>query len=137
MGWLQRVTNIRRKRNLKVETAQRMLWFAIIFIVLSIIVIFAAGIGFTLAVAFIDLGSFITDPTILAFLQDYPFAISLVIYALGGLMVIYLAIIYMWRKDPMAHRTGFTIIGILNLLMGFSLPGLFIILPGLLLEESQ
>jgi hypothetical protein len=122
---------------MKVETAQRILWFAIIFIVLAIIVTVGAAIAFTLAVTFIDIGSFITDPTILAFLQDYPYAISLVIYVFAGLQIIYLAVIYMWRKDPMAHRTGFTIVGILNLLMGFSLPGLFIILPGLLLEEGQ
>ncbi|MHA3962331.1 MAG: hypothetical protein AM325_002220 [Candidatus Thorarchaeota archaeon SMTZ1-45] len=121
---------------MKAETAQRMLWFAIIFIVLFIIATIGAGVGFVLAVEFLDLGSFITDPTVLTFIQAYPLFIPAIIFAIAGLEIIYLIIIYMWRKDPMAHRTGFTIVGILNLLMGFSLPGLFIILPGLLLEPQ-
>jgi len=121
---------------MKTETAQRVLWFAMVFIVLTIIATIAAGIGIVLAVAFIDLGSFITDPTILAFIQDYPFAIPILVWILAGLEIIYLGVIYSWRKEPAKHRTGFTIVGILNLLMGFSLPGLFIILPGLLLEEQ-
>lgn len=121
---------------MKVETAQRTLWFAIIFIVLTIIATIGAAIGLALAITFIDIGSFITDPTVAAFIQSYAFAIPLAIGFVAVLEIIYLAIIYMWRKDPMAHRTGLTIVGILNLLMGFSLPGLFIILPGLLLEEQ-
>lgn len=121
---------------MKAETAQRMLWFAIIFIVLTIIATIGAGVGFALAIEFLDLGSFITDPTVLTFIETYPLFIPAIILALAGVEIIYLLIIYMWRKDPMAHRTGFTIIGILNLLMGFSLPGLFIILPGLLLEPQ-
>ena len=121
---------------MKVETAQRILWFAMFFIVLTIIATIGAGIGITLAVAFIDLGSFITDPTVLAFIEAYPLFVPAIVFGLAIFEIIYLAIIYIWRKDPMAHRTGFTIIGILNLLLGFSLPGLFIILPGLLLEEQ-
>jgi len=121
---------------MRTDTAQRILWFAIIFIVLGIIATIFAGIGLFLAFEFIDLGSFITDPSILAFIQAYPLAIPVVIWVVAGLEIIYLAIIYMWRKEPLKHRTGLTIVGILNLLMGFSLPGLFIILPGLLLEEQ-
>ena len=121
---------------MRTENAQRILWFAIIFIILTIIATIGAGIGAALAIAFVDLGSFITDPSVLAFIELYPFAIPIVIFIFAGLEIIYLLIIYMWRKDPMAHRTGLTIVGILNLLMGFSLPGLFIILPGLLLEEQ-
>lgn len=122
---------------MKTENAQRMLWFAIIFILLTILVMAAAAIGYTLAVTFIDVASFISDPTILAFIQDYPYAITLALWALVGVEVIFLAIIYLWRQNPGAHRTGFTIIGILSLLMGFNLPGLLILLPGLLMEESQ
>ena len=121
---------------MKTETAQRILWFAIIFVVLTIVLTIFAGIGFVLAFTMIDLGSFITDPTVLAFIQDYPLLIPIVIWVLAGLQIIYLAIIYTWRKKPLQHRTGFTIVGILNLLMGFSLPGLFILLPGLLLEDQ-
>ena len=119
------------------DTAQRILWFATIFIVLMVLVTLAAGVGFALAIAFIDIGSFITDPTILAFLITYPLAPTILIFALAGLEIIFLAVIVMWRKDPMAHRTGLTIVGILTLLMGFSLPGLLILLPGLLLEDGQ
>ncbi len=119
------------------DTAQRILWFATIFIVLMVLVTLAAGVGFALAIAFIDIGSFITDPTILAFLTAYPLAPTILIFALAGLEIIFLAVIVMWRKDPMAHRTGLTIVGILTLLMGFSLPGLLILLPGLLLEDGQ
>ena len=122
---------------MRTDTAQRILWFATVFIVLMVLVTLAAGVGFVLAIAFIDIGSFITDPTILAFLTAYPLAPTVLIFALAGLEIIFLAVLVMWRKDPMAHRTGFTIIGILMLLAGFSLPGLLILLPGLLLEESQ
>ena len=122
---------------MKSETAQRILWFAIIFIVLTIIATVVAAFGYTIAVTYIDIGSFITDPTALAFLQDYPYAISLVLWVLVGVEVIYLAIIYLWRQNPGAHRTGFTILGIIQLLVGWSLPGLLILLPGLLMEEGQ
>jgi hypothetical protein len=122
---------------MRTDTAQRILWFAIIFIVLMIIVTIAAGIGFALAITFIDIGSFITDPTILAFIQDYAAFIPILIFGIAGLELIFLFVIYLWRQDPMAHRTGFTIIGILMLLAGFSLPGLLIILPGLLMEDGQ
>ena len=120
---------------MRTETAQRILWFAMVFIVLGIIATVVGGFGFLLAFEFFDLGSFITDPTVLAFIESYPLVIPIVIWILAGLEIIYLAIIYMWRKDPLRHRTGLTIVGILNLLIGFSLPGLFIILPGLVLEE--
>jgi hypothetical protein len=121
---------------MKVETAQRILWFAMIFIILTIIATIAAGFGAILAIAFIDLGSFITDPTIVTFIETYPLLIPIVIWIFAVLEIIYLLVIYMWRNDPMAHRTGLTIVGILNLLVGFSLVGLFIILPGLLLEDQ-
>ncbi len=128
--------NTNGEKIMKTETAQRILWFAMLFIVLTIVVTIFAGIGFVLAFSLIDLGSFITDPTVLAFIQDYPLLIPIVVWILAGLQIIYLAIIYAWRKNPLQHRTGFTIVGILNLLMGFSLPGLFILLPGLLLEDQ-
>jgi len=120
---------------MRTETAQRVLWFAMIFIILGIIATVVAGFGVLVAFTLIDLGSFISDPTLLTFIKNYPLAIPVVIWILAGLEIIYLGIIYTWRKDPMRHRTGFTIVGILNLLVGFSLPGLFIILPGLLLED--
>ena len=122
---------------MRTDTAQRILWYAMIFIILAIIATIGAGIGIALAIAFIDLGSFIMDPSLLGLIQTYPLAIPIVIWVFAVFEIIYLAIINMWRKDPMAHRTGLTIVGILNLLMGFSLPGLLILLPGLLLEEQQ
>ncbi len=122
---------------MKVETAQRILWFAIIFIVLSTLVFLVGGVLLYLAFTFVDLGTFITDPTILAFIMDYPAAIPIAVLGLGIIQLIFLFVIWMWRKEPMAHRTGFTIIGIILLLVGWSLPGFFIILPGLLLEETQ
>lgn len=121
---------------MRVDTAQRILWYALVFIVLTIIVTVFAGIGIALAFTYIDIGSFITDPTALAFIQDYPLLIPVVVWMLAILEIIYLAIIYSWRKNPMAHRTGLTIVGILNLFVGALIPGLFIILPGLLLEEQ-
>ena len=121
---------------LKTETAQRVLWFAMVFIVFTIIATIGGAVGLTFALTFIELGSFITDPTLLTLLETYPLIIPGVLFILAILEIIYLGIIYTWRKEPMSHRTGFTIVGILNLLVGFSLPGLFIILPGLLLEEQ-
>jgi len=121
---------------MRTDTAQRILWIAMIFIVLGIIATIFAGIGAYLAFTFIDIGSFITDPSIVAFLQDYAWVIPIIIWIFAGLQIIYLAIITMWRKDPGSHRTGLTIVGILNLLVGFSIPGLLILLPGLLMEEQ-
>jgi hypothetical protein len=108
---------------MKTETAQRILWFAVIFILLTTLAFLIGGVLIFLAFTYIDVGTFITDPTILAFI--------------GVVQLIFLLVIYMWRQDPMAHRTGFTIIGILLLLVGWSLPGFLILLPGLLLEEGQ
>jgi len=122
---------------MRTDTAQRILWFAMLFIVLMIIATIAGAIAFTLAFTLIDLGSFITDPTALAFLQANPLFIPAIIWVFAVIEIIYLAVIYIWRKDPMAHRTGFTILGILQLLVGFNLVGLLLLLPGLLIEESQ
>jgi hypothetical protein len=120
----------------KTETAQRILWFALIFILLTTLAFLIGGVLIYLAFTYVDVGTFITDPTLLAFITDYPGAIPLAVMALGVVQLIFLIIIYMWRNDPMAHRTGFTIVGILLLLVGWSLPGFLIILPGLLLEEQ-
>jgi len=69
-------------------------------------------------------------------ITDYPWAIPIAVMGLAFVQAIFLLVIYMWRKDPMAHRTGFTIVGILLLLLGWSLPGFLIVLPGLLMEEQ-
>jgi len=122
---------------MRTETAQRILWFAIIFIALTTIAFILGGALIALAFEYVDLGTFITDPTIVAFINAYPLLIPMAIMGLGVVQLIFLLVIYMWRKDPMAHRTGLTIIGILMLLVGWSLPGFLIILPGLLLEEQQ
>jgi len=122
---------------LRTDTAQRILWFAVIFILLTTLAFLIGGVLLYFAFTYIDLGTFITDPTIIAFITDYPAAIPFAVIGLGVIQLIFLFVIWMWRKDPMAHRTGFTIIGIIMLLMGWSLPGFFIILPGLLLETDQ
>jgi ABC-type sulfate transport system permease component len=116
------------------ETAQRILWFAMIFIMLMAAAFAVGGVLIGLAFAYVDVASFITDPTILAFIGDYPWAIPYALAGLALIQAIFLLVIFSWRKDPMAHRTGFTIIGILMLIAGWSLPGFLIILPGLLLE---
>ena len=121
---------------LRTDTAQRILWFAVIFILLTTLVFLIGGVLLYLAFTYVDLGTFITDPTILAFIMDYPAAIPIAVLVLGVIQLIFLFVIWMWRKEPMAHRTGFTIIGILMLLVGWSLPGFLILLPGLLLEEQ-
>jgi hypothetical protein len=122
---------------MRTATAQRILWFAMVFVVLMIIATVIGAIAFTFAFTLIDIGSFISDPTALAFLEAYPLLIPSIIWAIAVVEIIYLAIIYMWRNNPMAHRTGFTILGIIQLLVGFNLLGLLILLPGLLLEGDQ
>ena len=122
---------------MRTETAQRILWFAVIFILLTTLAFLIGGVLIYLAFEFVDLASFISDPTIVAFIETYEAAIPLAIMGLGVIQLIFLIVIYMWRNDPMAHRTGFTIVGILMLLVGWSLPGFLIILPGLLLEDAQ
>jgi hypothetical protein len=131
------VVTSRRRKKLRTETAQRILWFAVIFIVLMVIATVIGAIALTALMTFIDIGSFITDPTILAFLAEYPYAPAIVLWVLVVVEVIYLAIVYMWRKNPMAHRTGLTILGIIQLIAGFNLVGLLLLLPGLLLESEQ
>jgi hypothetical protein len=121
----------------KEETAQRILWFAVIFILLTTLAFLIGGVLIYLAFEFVDIGTFITDPTILAFITEYQDVIPIAVMGLGVVQLIFLMVIYMWRKEPMAHRTGFTIIGILMLLVGWSLPGFLILLPGLLLEDTQ
>jgi hypothetical protein len=121
---------------MKTETAQRILWYAIIFILLTAIVTAIGGILIGLAFTFVDVGSFIPDPSLAAFIEAYPLAIPIVIVGLAGLQFVFLLIIYMWRKDPMAHRTGLTFVGIISLLAGWSLLGFLILLPGLLLEDQ-
>ena len=121
---------------MRTETAQRILWFAVIFILLTTLVFLIGGVLIYLAFTYVDVGTFITDPTILAFITDYPAAIPIAVIVLGVIQLIFLFVIWMWRKEPMAHRTGFTIMGILMLLVGWSLPGFLILLPGLLLEEQ-
>lgn len=122
---------------MRTDTAQRILWFAIIFIALTTLVFLVGGVLLYFAFTYIDLGTFITDPSISAFIMDYPAAIPIAVLVLGVIQLIFLFVIWTWRKDPMAHRTGFTIIGIIMLLMGWSLPGFLIILPGLLMESDQ
>jgi len=122
---------------MRTETAQRILWFAIIFILLTTLAFIIGGVLIALAFSYVDLGTFITDPTILAFINDYPTVIPLAVMGMGIIQLIFLIVIWMWRSDPMAHRTGFTIVGILLLLVGWSLPGFLILLPGLLLEDTQ
>ena len=123
---------------MKTETAQRILWFAMLFIVIGIIftVILAFGATVVSYLSVIDLAPFINDPEVLAFIEANPLFIPAIIGALAVVEVIFLAVIYMWRNDPMAHRTGFTILGILMLFAGWSLMGFLILLPGLLLEEQ-
>jgi hypothetical protein len=121
---------------LRTETAQRILWFAVIFILLTTLVFLVGGVLLYLAFTYIDVGTFITDPTLSAFISAYPEAIPIAVIILGVIQLIFLFVIWTWRKNPMAHRTGFTIIGILMLLVGWSLPGFLILLPGLLLEEQ-
>jgi len=121
---------------MRTDTAQRILWFALVFVVLMIIATVIGALAFTFAFEFIDLGSFISDPTALAFLQAYPLFIPAVIWIIAIVEIIYFVIIYMWRNNPMKHRTGFTFLGIIQLLVGFNLLGLLILLPGLLLEEQ-
>ena len=125
------------RKKLRTDTAQRILWFAIIFIALTTLAFLVGGVLLYFAFTYIDLGTFITDPSISAFIMDYPAAIPIAVLVLGIIQLIFLFVIWTWRKDPMAHRTGFTIIGIIMLLMGWSLPGFLIILPGLLMETDQ
>jgi len=135
MNQLRDVTR-KGEKKMRTDTAQRILWFAVIFILLTTLVFLIGGVLLYFTFAYVDVGTFITDPTILAFISDYPAAISIAVIVLGVIQLVFLFVILTWRKEPMAHRTGFTIIGILLLLVGWSLPGFLILLPGLLLEEQ-
>jgi len=124
---------------MRTDTAQRILWFAMLFIVIGIIftIVLAFGAAAVTYLSIIDLAPYIGDPEILAFIDANPGFIPFVIAVFAGIQIIFLAIVYLWRKDPGSHRTGFTILGILQLIGGFSLVGLLMLLPGLLMEEGQ
>ena len=122
---------------MKIETAQRILWYAIILNAILVVGVSLAALALVFIAPLINWVPLITDPTILAFIQANPLVIPFAVGGMAILGIIYLLLIYTWRKDPLAHRTGLTIIGILSLLVGWSLPGLLILLPGLLLEENQ
>lgn len=124
---------------MRTDTAQRILWFAMLFIVIGIIftILLAFAAAAVTYLSIIDLAPYIGDPEVLAFIQANPGFVPLVIAVFAGIQIIFLAIVYVWRNEPGSHRTGFTILGILQLLGGFSLVGLLMLLPGLLMEEGQ
>ncbi|MGY5880397.1 MAG: hypothetical protein RTV31_09100 [Candidatus Thorarchaeota archaeon] len=122
---------------MEIETAQRILWFAIILDAILVIGVSLAALILAIVAPLINWVPLITDPTLLAFIQANPYVLPFAVGGMAVLGIIYLLLIYTWRKDPLAHRTGFTVIGILSLLVGWNLPGLLILLPGLLLEEQQ
>lgn len=124
---------------MRTDTAQRILWFAMLFIVIGIIftILLAFAAAAVTYLSIIDLAPYIGDPEVLAFIQANPGFVPLVIAVFAGIQIIFLVIVYLWRKEPGSHRTGFTILGILQLLGGFSLVGLLMLLPGLLMEEGQ
>ena len=128
---------IKERNKLKIETAQRILWFAIILNAILIVGVSLAAFALIIFAPTIDWVPIITDPTVLAFIQANPYVIPFAVAGLAVMGIIYVAIIYNWRKDPVAHRTGLTILGILSLLGGWSLPGFLILLPGLLMESDQ
>ena len=83
----------------------------------------------------------IADPAAVAFIEAialYPTLLWIIPIGIGSLAVlqiVYLAIILYWRSNPLQHTTGLTIVGVLNLLVGFNLSGLLILLAGVLVEE--
>ncbi len=113
---------------MRTETAQRFLGYAMLFIILDIILIIAIGIGL-LAIVYTDFWPFYIDPSLLAFMEAYPLAIPIVICAVAGFEIIYLVIVNVWRKDPIEHRIGLSIVGIVNLGVCCALPGLVIFMP--------
>lgn len=53
------------------------------------------------------------------------------IFAIFIIIGIILAIVWlMWRKDPLSHRTGLIVTGILGLLFAGFIPGLLVLIAG-------
>ena len=128
---------------MKTEQAQKLLSLSSIFIIINIIIFAGMAIGAAIFVpSMADFLATVADPTAQVFLDAvalYPellYLIPIGIGILAGVQVIYLAIILYWRSNPLKHTTGLTIVGILNLLVGFNLSGLLILLAGVLVEEA-
>lgn len=100
------------------ETASTLILVGAIFQLLaSIIILFLGGAGFLLPIIFggtIDLWILIP-----AF------------FFIGGIISLVFTILWLnWRHDPSAHKTALIITGILGLVLGGFLPGLFVIIGG-------
>jgi hypothetical protein len=127
---------------MKNETAKRVLLYAGILLLLNVAVTAGmAVLAYVFLPTIVDLMATVVDPTALAFIEFielYPELLTFIPIGIGFvavLQLVYLAVILYWRTDPLKHTTGLSIVGVLNLIVGFNLSGLLILLAGLLVEE--
>jgi hypothetical protein len=60
------------------------------------------------------------------------------IYAIFIIIGIILAIVWLlWRTTPLAHRTGLIVTGVLGLLFAGFIPGLFILIAGIIAPKQD
>ena len=135
IGW--EGPTIEGKSKMKTHPIQKVLLVASIFIIIDIVT--AAGVAVMASLYFPTMLTWITplvDSTTLAFMQSLQLFIPLFIGILVGLQIIYLVLVYRWRKNPLQHENGFIILGILKLLSGINISGILVLLAGLLIEEA-
>lgn len=100
------------------ETASTIIFVGAIFQLLAcIIILFLGGAGFLIPIIFrgsIDLWILIP-----AF------------FFIGGIISLVFTILWLnWRHDPSAYRTALIITGLIGLIIGGFLPGLFVLIGG-------
>ncbi len=107
------------------ETASTLILIgAILQLLLSLILLILGGLGFILPLIF---GA---PPDIWLLIPAFFF--------IGGIVSIIFAILWFgWRQDPGANKTSLIITGVLGLIFGGFLPGLLVLIGGVIATEES
>lgn len=119
------------------DTARTLLLVSMIFFIINILM--TVGMIFMMYSFFPVLLSIIgpsVDPATLALLSTMQLVLPFVLGAFAILDVIYLILVFLWREDPATHKTGLLVIGILNLIITFSIQGILTLLAGIIAKSK-
>ena len=95
---------------------------AIFQLIVSILLLLVGFLFFSLFVIFVDFADLMV--TLLVML------VPIILFAMGGVSLIFAILWLNWRSHPSAHKTGLIVTGILGLIFGLFLPGLLVLIGG-------
>ena len=76
-------------------------------------------------------------PPEVAWMIPFLMTIYYVIFGIFIIIGIFLAILWLlWRKAPLAHRTGLIVTGVLGLLFAGFIPGLLVMIAGIVAPKE-